>query len=74
MSREQAEAKLKAATATAQLLEDLVEIERLTRAEAGHYSAQEVRELKAKLEKATMELQVAQRHLDRLTNGRPVHP
>ncbi len=74
MSREQAEAKLKAATATAQLLEDLVEIERLTRGDAGHYSAQEVRDLKAKLEKAARELQGAKRNLERLTKGRPVHP
>ncbi len=73
MSRDQAEAKLNAATATAQLLEDLVEIERLTRSAAGHYSAQEVRDLKAKREKAIIEQQEAQRHLDLLTNGRPAH-
>jgi hypothetical protein len=73
VSREEAEVRLNVATATAQLLEDLVEIERLTRPSAGQHNPQEVRDLKAKLEKATIEQQEAQRRLDLLTNARPGH-
>jgi hypothetical protein len=71
VSREEAEARLKAATDTVKTLGHLVEIERLTRASSGQYNAQEVRELKAKREKAIIEQQEAQRQLDLLTNGTP---